>query len=202
MRQNLGMSICTLNEVTKQPKSKNQQNSAKGLNRGRIWEAQPKEHLQEKLETVHAVRRFACLMWPSAHTLARRHFWLHLFNLPVRLRGLSRFANGGPFHTNLHHPSLHSCMYPPPPSPGPSMGLSKHGHPIPPHFCRGGGARSPFSNSPPFGRGSSDRLPKKAPSHKHTQTLSKRGLFAIAHRVPFSAILDQKTSKHVCRTKI
>ena len=55
-----------------------------------------------------------------------------------------------------------------------------------------GGAGAPFPN-PPFGRGFSGRLPKKA--------LSNGGLLRIAHSVPSSAILHQKTLKDLWCTK-
>ena len=64
----------------------------------------------------------------------------------------------------------------------------------------GGGEQPLFQPPPPFGRGFSVRLPKKAPSLTHP--LSKGGLFGIAHRAPFSAILHQKTLKHLWWTKI
>ena len=68
----------------------------------------------------------------------------------------------------------------------------------------GGGARSPLSNSPPpppLWQGLFGQAAKKGPfSLEHP--LSKGGLCGIAHRVPFSAILDQKTLKHRWWTKI
>ena len=63
----------------------------------------------------------------------------------------------------------------------------------------GGGQGAPFPIPPPFGSGSSDKLPKKAPSL--TDPLSKGVLFEIAHRLPFSAIIDQKSLKHLWWTK-
>ena len=57
----------------------------------------------------------------------------------------------------------------------------------------GGGQGAPFPNHPPFGRGSSGRLPKRPLlSQPPFPGEGGGGLFGIAHRVHFSAILDPK----------
>ena len=62
----------------------------------------------------------------------------------------------------------------------------------------GGGGGSPFSNPPLAGALRAGCLKKP---FSHTPPF-QGGFFGIAHRAPFSAMLDQKTLKHLWWTKI
>ena len=63
----------------------------------------------------------------------------------------------------------------------------------------GGGQGAPFPRSLPFGRGSLGRLPYKGPFSLTPLFQGGGGAVGIAHRLPFSAISDAKTSKKLDR---